>query len=798
MGLTCTFRKLHWPRALKRNKHRSPDAPHFVYPALDRSKNQFRVLTLEPGNPGDDITATIATHRLLALPRDYNHELHLSELSAIHEHLSTGANVQLEELLRWECLYAELNELYLMALCRNAALPIKSEETRQLINNNFDRLMGMLDLFVDQVKQHQNKSCGPCEVDAVQILIKRLELILPNSRSRGAWKLDYAPSPKYLAVSYCCGDQTIQEAITLNNVRVNVPASAACALRGIRQQDVEINVWIDALCINPNDQGERTHQVLLMSKIYSSADMTLVWLRSEGKIADTLLSANMSDWGQHCQDYRGSPESLIDKDSDTPESVRTAARNLFTSLLVYLKQPWFSRLWVYQEVLLSQEVSFQVGPVLIPWIFVRTALEYYERLSPAAEWWDGANVSVLGPVAPWCLRKSSYKTSAGLLPRYTPPSLTELLLETIPFYCLDPKDKAYALLGLTSWSTKRKTFPAELKPDYTLSVEECMRNATLAAIGEEMNLECLTLPVWIKRKPTWVVPWHELEIGRNIQPHAAARTHVAQHSLMPDCSLGRKVNMGILRNPNKLDSLFLEGCRFSKISRVYNVVDQQDVGGFSFERKIEKVIQGVKGLLAGQKLRALHEFLLLVLWWRVLDFSVNDKRWSEAMEKDMRPPAGEEDVGDHDALGEQPRHHHHESEDQNDGKRLQRLIERLCAKTHTTRDHESPPGSPPSEWNVSLTEALDWSILNSRFYLATMEPSPDADSTQYMLGYGPKEIEPGDEVILLHGSRAPVILRPEQTWWLLVGPAFPHTLRDTTLVFNSPSPGSCTEIFEIQ
>jgi len=69
-------------------KETSPSDPSpFVYPVLDRSKSQFRVLTLEPGNPGDDLTVAIATHDLLALPQKYNHELHLTQLAAIHENL---------------------------------------------------------------------------------------------------------------------------------------------------------------------------------------------------------------------------------------------------------------------------------------------------------------------------------------------------------------------------------------------------------------------------------------------------------------------------------------------------------------------------------------------------------------------------------------------------------------------------------------------------------------------------------------------------------------------------------------
>lgn len=48
---------------------------------------------------------------------------------------------------------------------------------------------------------------------------------------------------------------------------------------------------------------------------------------------------------------------------------------------------------------------------------------------------------------------------------------------------------------------------------------------------------------------------------------------------MPDCSGGRRVDTDILQRPNKLDSLFLEGYRFGKVSKVSQLIDMQKVEG---------------------------------------------------------------------------------------------------------------------------------------------------------------------------------------------------------------------------
>jgi hypothetical protein len=141
-----------------------------------------------------------------------------------------------------------------------------------------------------------------------------------------------------------------------------------------------------------------------------------------------------------------------------------------------------------------------------------------------------------------------------------------------------------------------------------------MRDATLAAIREEVSLECLTRPVWTKRKPTWVVPWHNLEIGRNKPLHTATATDFKNHSQMPDCSRGRKADMDILRQSTKPDSLFFRGSRFGKILQVSQIVVSQDVEGVSFEAKVQKVMQAIRELLASHTTTDLTWFVMLVIW----------------------------------------------------------------------------------------------------------------------------------------------------------------------------------------
>jgi hypothetical protein len=50
------------------------------------------------------------------------------------------------------------------------------------------------------------------------------------------------------------------------------------ALRHIRHHEEDRIFWIDAICINQNDEKERSDQVQLMRQIFSSARTVVAWL----------------------------------------------------------------------------------------------------------------------------------------------------------------------------------------------------------------------------------------------------------------------------------------------------------------------------------------------------------------------------------------------------------------------------------------------------------------------------------------------------------------------------------------
>lgn len=99
--------------------------------------------------------------------------------------------------------------------------------------------------------------------------------------------------------------------------------------------------WIDQLCIDQTDLEELSSQVCMMSEIYRQCSSVILWLGSD----DPLLH----------------------------EAARQFSRNMNREALVtILRDHYFSRLWVVQEILLAPNVRVLVrGNHWLSWTKMR-------------------------------------------------------------------------------------------------------------------------------------------------------------------------------------------------------------------------------------------------------------------------------------------------------------------------------------------------------------------------------------------------------------------------------------------
>lgn len=237
------------------------------------------------------------------------------------------------------------------------------------------------------------------------------------------------------------------------------------ALRSVRPRNDKLMqhaLWIDAICVNQNDVDERTSQVALMPEIYSGAAGVLVYLGPATESSTIGLEAISHSLSTN--DCCHSPGKAI------CQGCRAAIFDLF-------KRPYFGRLWVVQEILLSKSITLYCGALAASLPF--------------------SKILELSPEDAWMVRRARR-------PLHPKHDLLSLLVESGGCACKDPRDKVFALLGIPS------DWPGDqIMPDYSLSKEEvaigiasyfvqvCKLGWLVLMIAGQERDKAKSLPSWV-------------------------------------------------------------------------------------------------------------------------------------------------------------------------------------------------------------------------------------------------------------------------------------------------------------
>jgi hypothetical protein len=130
--------------------------------------------------------------------------------------------------------------------------------------------------------------------------------------------------------------------------------------------------WYDAFCINQEDAVERGHQVRQMDQIYRKCSMVCVWLGAAADDSDLAMDLVDSITLSCISAIQNAAHEKF-----TFEGVFvTAAQHFyedenftkhFTALLRLICRPWFSRLWIVQEVVLASTRTVFCGHRSVMW-----------------------------------------------------------------------------------------------------------------------------------------------------------------------------------------------------------------------------------------------------------------------------------------------------------------------------------------------------------------------------------------------------------------------------------------------
>jgi hypothetical protein len=195
---------------------------------------------------------------------------------------------------------------------------------------------------------------------------------------------------------------------------------------GRRGQDFR-PLWIDQICIDQSCQSERSSQVGIMNKIYKRAKNVLVWLGCEAAMVEAARQVRDNKNLDNC------------------------------ALVTILHHPYFTRIWIIQEVALGSNITFVCGDVEFTWQCIKDTI-LRSQASAVGDKYQSALTVILG----------SQRSH----------TLQECFIRYCQNHCRDPRDKVYGLLGLTPERWR-------LRVDYTKKLVEVYLDA-VAALFEEL------------------------------------------------------------------------------------------------------------------------------------------------------------------------------------------------------------------------------------------------------------------------------------------------------------------------
>lgn len=247
------------------------------------------------------------------------------------------------------------------------------------------------------------------------------------------------------------------------------------SLQHLRFKDAKRVVWIDAICINQADVVERNAQVSRMGDIFKMAKLVIVWVgpsTADSKLAMQTLGYIGKQVVSTTDRRRAPAPDAVEKtwfESSTQlpfnETTWKAISNLF-------ERPWFERLWVVQEAHLARKGIFLCGSDELGWVTFRYAI--------LALWYNKAASWSLPPVI------RLIGNLVELLPDKHP--ISDIFYQVYNRSCTDSRDRVYGLHGLFPQS-----FRELVRPNYSASVDEVYREATVAHINYSKRLEFLRL-----------------------------------------------------------------------------------------------------------------------------------------------------------------------------------------------------------------------------------------------------------------------------------------------------------------
>lgn len=316
-------------------------------------------------------------------------------------------------------------------------------------------------------------------------------------------------APSYEALSYTWGSPEDKVEIFCHGTQVKVPRSLYEVLQRVRHRSEVRMLWADAICINQSDKTEVGHQVRQMGSIYSEAKRVLIWLGTEdlfhafsGEESVTMILQRALKELEVGDDQRAST-------SDDPDAA-TAFSNpdVWSSFAALSRLPYFTRLWVVQEVGLARSglVLFGTREIDAEYLIrLYLKIQHYHPTVYQAFELETLNAFEIFPTKNFAINQT--ENTAASSEGY---DFLDVLFLTRFQRAFDPRDYIFALLGHPSAMVDGTLI---IEPNYKKTDKEIFHELTMTLLQQNKSLRVLCAALHtveddlIRDHPSWMPTW---------------------------------------------------------------------------------------------------------------------------------------------------------------------------------------------------------------------------------------------------------------------------------------------------
>ncbi|KAJ4122732.1 hypothetical protein NW768_010173 [Fusarium equiseti] len=320
----------------------------------------------------------------------------------------------------------------------------------------------------------------------------------------------------YYAVSYAWGQHQFSSTLEIrcndaSSRLLSITPNVDALLRCLRAYDTTRCWWLDAICLDQENDREKAEQIPAMGSIFSQAQQVYIWLGPEDEV-----TIQMFKFFRRVSKLPDMDKAEMEKHVLTllVSTLHRVCKDQYTRLAEFFNQPWFARRWVIQEACLAREAIVHCGRYSSSLSLLSLAAARIQKTTMASY-----------PV----------KMTSNLWRPVAKSSILELLWTFHEAICLEPKDRVAALFGLVSEENR-------FRLDYSLHWTELYKQVAVSAFSAENNDLGLQLLLHLfefgqvaekdnASYPSWVPDWRKSR--RRLLPYSSQIRSTDTHENYP-------------------------------------------------------------------------------------------------------------------------------------------------------------------------------------------------------------------------------------------------------------------------